>query len=71
MDTLIMFDEVIALVANPSTLVPHSNFANLRALRRHLQCALQRLSCPQSNILGWAELVMSQAMYSLLTPTLF
>ncbi len=36
-----------------------------------MQCTLQRLSCPQSNILGWAGLVMSQAMYSLLTVTPF
>ena len=54
MDTLITFDEVVALLANPPTLDPHPNFANLRALRRHMQRALQRLSCPQRNILGWA-----------------
>lgn len=71
MDTLITFDEVVALLANPPTLAPRPNFANLRALRRHMQRALQRLSCPQSNILGWAGLVMSRAMYSLLTPTPF
>ncbi len=34
-----------------------------------MQRALQRLSCPQSNILGWAGLVMSRPMYSLLTMT--
>jgi hypothetical protein len=71
MDTLITFDEVVALVTNPPTLAPRPNFANVRALQCHLQCPLQRLSCPQSNILGWAGLVMSQAMYSLLTPTPF
>jgi hypothetical protein len=74
MDTLITYDEVvalIALVANPPTLEPHPSFTNLRALRCHLQRALQRLSCPQSNILGWVGLVMSQAMYSLLTVTPF
>ena len=71
MDTLITFDEVVALLANPPTLAPRPNFSNLRALRRHMQRGLQRLSCPQSNILGWAGLVMSRAMYSLLTPTPF
>ena len=43
MDTLITYDEALALVANPPTLAPHPNFTNLRALRRHLQRALQRL----------------------------
>jgi hypothetical protein len=71
MDTLITFNEVVALVPNPPTLAPHPNFANLRALQCHLQCTLQRLSCPQSNILGWARLIMSQAIHSLLTPTPF
>ena len=71
MDTLITFAEVVALLANPPTLAPRPNFSNLRALRRHMQRGLQRLSCPQSNILGWAGLVMSRAMYSLLTPTPF
>jgi hypothetical protein len=49
MDTLITFDEVVALIANPPTLAPRPNFAYLRALQHHLQRALQRLSCPQSN----------------------
>jgi hypothetical protein len=71
MDTLFTFDEVVALVANPPTLAQRPNFANLRALRCHLQRALQCLSCCQSNILGWAGLVMPQAMYSLLTLTPF
>ena len=71
MDSLITFDEVVALLANPPSVDPRPNFANLRALRRHMQRALQRLSCPQSNILGWAGLVMSRAMYSLLTTTPF
>jgi len=43
MDTLITYDEAVALVANPPTLAPHPNFMNLGALRCHLQCALQRL----------------------------
>ena len=59
MDTLITYDEVLALVANPPTLAPRPNFTNLRALRRHLQRALQRLVNPQTNVLGWSGLVMS------------
>jgi hypothetical protein len=61
----------VALVANPPSLAPHPNFTNLRNLRRHIQCALQHLSCPQSNILGWSGLIMARPMDSLLTTTPF
>ena len=71
MDNTILFEEVAALVANPPSLVPRPNFSNLRTLRRHIQRALQRLSCPQSNILGWAGLIMARPMYGLLTTTPF
>ena len=71
MDTTISFEEVAALVANPPSLAPRPNFTNLRTLRRHIQRALQRLSCPQSNILGWAGLIMARPMYGLLTTTPF
>ena len=59
MDTLITYDEAVALVVNPPTLAPRPNFMNLHALHRHLQRALQRLGNPQSNALGWSGLVMS------------
>jgi hypothetical protein len=71
MDTLITYDEVAALVAHPPSIAPRPNFTNLRNLREHIQRALQRISCPQSNILGWAGLIMARAMYALLTPTPF
>ena len=71
MDTLITYDEVVALVANPPTLAPRPNFTNLRALRRHLQRALQRLVNPQSYVLGWSGLVMSRPMYQLLSTSPF
>ncbi len=32
MDTLVLYDEVAALLANPPSLSPHPNFTNLRAL---------------------------------------
>ena len=67
MDTIISYDEIAALVANPPSLAPRPNFTNLHNLRRHIQCALMRVSCPQSNILGWAGLIMSREMYGLLT----
>ena len=71
MDTLITYDEVVALVANPPTLAPRPNFTNLRALRCHLQRALQRLVNPQSYVLGWSGLVMSRPMYQLLSTSPF
>ena len=71
MDTIISYNEVAALIVNPPTIVPHPNFTNLRNLRCHIQRTLMRVSCPQSNILGWAGLTMSRAMYGLLTTSLF
>jgi len=71
MDTTISFEEVAALVANPPSLAPRPNFTTLRTLRRHIQCALQHLSCPQSNILGWVGIIMARSMYSLLTTSPF
>ena len=67
MDTLISYDEVAEALASPPSLAPRPNFANLRELRRHMQRALQRLSCPQSNILGWSGFVMARPMYALLS----
>jgi hypothetical protein len=71
MDSLITYDEVAVLVANPPSIAPRLNFTNLRNLRHHLQGALQRLSCPQSNIQGWAGIIMAWPMYALLTTTPF
>ncbi len=71
MDALITYNEVAALVANPPFIAPRPNFTNLHNLRCHIQRALQRLSCPQSNILGWAGLIMARAMYGLLTTSPF
>ncbi len=71
MDTLITYDEVVALVANPPTLAPRPNFTHLRALRHHIQRALQRLVNPQSYVLGWSGLVMSRPMYQLLSTSPF
>ncbi len=62
---------MVALIANLPSIAPRPNFTNLRNLRQHIQRALQRLRCPQSNILGWAGLIMSRAMYGLLTMSPF
>jgi hypothetical protein len=67
MDTLISYDKVVTLVANPPTLAPRPNFTNLHALHLHLQRALQRLVNPQSNVLGWSGPVMSLPMFALLS----
>ena len=71
MDNYISYEEAAALRANPPSLVPCPNFTNLRNLRRHIQRAFQRLSCPQSNILGWAGHIMARSMYILLTTSPF
>jgi hypothetical protein len=71
MNTLITYDEALALVANPPTLAPHPNFTNLHALSRHLQRALQHLVNPQTNFLGWSGLVMSRPMYQMLSTSPF
>ena len=71
MDTIISYDEVVALVANPPNIGPRTNFTNLRNLRRHIQRPLMRVSCPKSNILGWAGLIVSRAMFGLLTTSPF
>ncbi len=46
-------------------------FTYLRNLRGHIHCALQCLSCPQSNILEWVGLIMARPMYALLTTSPF
>jgi len=71
MDTIITHNEVVALVVNPTSIAPCPNFTNLRILRCHIQRALQRLNGTQSNILGWAGLIMARPMYSLLTTSPF
>ncbi len=71
MDTTITYNEVVALVTNLPSITPPQNITNLCNLRRHIQCALQRRSCPQSNILGWVGLIMATPMYALLTTSPF
>ncbi len=72
MDATITYDEVAALVGvNIPTLEPHPNFERIRALRRHLERCLQRLTCPQSIQHGWKGMVMARELYSLLTSTPF
>lgn len=69
MNSIISYDTVKALVANPPSLGDRPNFFNLRALRNHFARALKRLECPKSQVNGWSGFVLSPAMYSLIDPT--
>ncbi len=71
MDTIITYNEVAALRANPQSIASCLNLIHLCILRHHLQHVLQRLSCLQSNIHGRAGLIMARPMYALLTTMLF
>jgi hypothetical protein len=68
MDSTITYDEVPTLIGpNITSLVPRLTFESIRVLHHHFERALQHLLCPQSTHLGWKGLVMSRAMYALLT----
>ena len=71
MDSIILYDSVKMLLANPHSLEPCPNFFNLRALRTHFARALKRIPCPQSGVNGWAGAIMSPNMYALINPTPF
>lgn len=66
MDTTISMEEVTAALGNLPSLDPRPNAVNIRALRVHIERALQLLPCPQSVHHGWKGLAMSRAMYALL-----
>ncbi len=69
MDVTITFNNVTALVGPTlPSLAPRPMLESIRVLRRHLECALQNLPCPQSTHLGWKGLVMLHGMYALLLP---
>jgi hypothetical protein len=71
MNTVISYDMVKGVLANPPSLDPCPNFFNLRALQRHFAKALKRIPCPQSPINGWSGTVLSPNMYALIDPTPF
>ena len=71
MDTVILYNTIKDLVANPPSLGNRPNFFNLRALCNHFARALKRIPCPQSTVNGWAGMVLSPAMYALIDPTPF
>ena len=71
MNSVITYDTVIGLLANPPSLDPHPNFFNLRALHTHFARALKRIPCPQFSINSWYDAVMSKEMYALIDPEPF
>ena len=71
MDTIIEYDTVIALLANPPSLDPRPNFFNLRELRTHFAQGLKKLPCPQLAVNGLSGAVMSPPMYALIDVTPF
>ena len=66
MNTVISYDAVRTLLANPPSINPRPNFFNIRELRKHFAKALKRIPCPQSPVNGWAGAVMSPEMYALI-----
>jgi hypothetical protein len=71
MDFTIAYYTIKALVANPPSLGDHTNFFNLCALQIHFSHALKRISCPQSQVNGWAGFMLTPAMYALINPKPF
>jgi hypothetical protein len=71
MDSIIDYDTVKTLVANPPSLDPCPNFFNLHALQTHFAQALKHLPCLQSTVNRWSGEVMSKKMYALVDGTPF
>jgi hypothetical protein len=71
MDTIISYETVKALVANPPSLGDCPNFFNLRALQNNFARTLKQIICPQSPVNGWAGFVLTPAMYALINPKRF
>jgi hypothetical protein len=66
MNQLITHDEAAGFLKNPPSMIPHPDFAKIRALLIHITQVLKQLDCPQSLIYGWAGLAMDLTMYALI-----
>ncbi len=66
MDQLIKFNEAAGFLKNHPTLAPRPDFAKNPSTLQHINTALMRLVCPQSQIHGWAGLAMEPNMYALI-----
>jgi hypothetical protein len=71
MNAIINYNEVAGFLKNPPLLEPCLDFANIRALQKHVIKALSQLFCPQSGIFGWLGLAINPATYLLLEGTVF
>ena len=71
MNTVVTYEAVRTLLANPPSINPRPNFFNIRDLRSHFARALKKIPCPQSPVNGWAGAVMSPEMYALVDRHVF
>jgi hypothetical protein len=71
MNTVISYDAVRTIFANPPSINPRPNFFNIRELRKDFAKALKKIPCPQSPVNGWAGAVMSPEMYALIDQNAF
>jgi hypothetical protein len=72
MDASITYNNVVALIGPIiRSLAARPTFKSIRVLCKYFERALQSLPCPQSIHLGLKGLVMSRALYGLLTATPF
>jgi hypothetical protein len=71
MNTIVTYEAVRTLLANPPSINPRPNFFNIRELRSHFAKALNKIPRPQSPVNGWAGAVMSPEMYALIDQNVF
>jgi len=71
MSTVVSYDAVWTLLANPPSINPRLTFFNICELRSHFAKALKKIPCPQSAVNGWAGAVMSPEMYALIDQYMF
>jgi hypothetical protein len=71
MNTIVTYEAVQTLLANPPSINPRPNFFNIRELRSHFAKALKKIPRPQSPVNGWAGAVMSPEMYALIDQNIF
>ena len=71
MDTIIEYDTVKALLANPPSLDTRPNFFNFCELRTLFAQGLKKLPWPQLAVNGWSGEFMSPPMYALIDRTPF
>ena len=52
MDVIVPFEDIVACIRNPPSVLPHPAFATLRALHLPLIKALKLFECPQTVMHG-------------------